>query len=133
MHLDYSVYNNVIESFTPDTNTTVSESGHDTPSYKLIKQHYFKEISKNCYSKSVKMKIQYEMEACDCEPESSCATSCINRSISYECMPKNCPGGDMCKNIQIQNHIALPLETFLTEVKGIGVKTNGTVNLVLRK
>ncbi|KAJ1510197.1 histone methyltransferase set2 [Coelomomyces lativittatus] len=50
-------------------------------------------------------------------------SGCINRQLFIECQPDQCPCGDYCQNRRFQLHDYAPVEVFLTEHKGFGLRT----------
>lgn len=88
----------------------------------------YQEIKNNVCSSSIQRKLNVnEMDVCNCEPQSMCISSCLNRSMSYECDPDKCLCKNMCTNVQIQKLASLQLERFTTEGKGVGVRTKDLV------
>lgn len=84
----------------------------------------FKEIRTNIYSDSVKPIQSPDSPHCSCKPEYECGKNCFNRLVYTECNPETCPCGDKCQNTKIQNQIVIPVERFITQNKGWGVRTN---------
>lgn len=84
----------------------------------------FKKIRTNIYSDSVKPIQSPDLPQCSCKPEYECGDNCLNRLVYTECSPETCPCGDKCRNTKIQKHIVAPVERFMTQNKGWGVKTN---------
>lgn len=107
--------------------STDNECNNVPKPYKKFKENFHakKIIQSNKYIPKIKKKMHIEMPKCSCLPDSGCADYCINRSMLYECDPKNCPctGTSICSNTKIQNHKILPVEVFSTTNKGFGVKT----------
>jgi len=88
----------------------------------------FKKIQCNSYSSNIAKKIKIEMSTCNCVPESKCMDQCINRAMLYECDFKSCPCGNKCTNREIQNGKTVPVEVFLTKLKGWGLKSTSKIN-----
>lgn len=91
----------------------------------ILKTHIekFKKIRMNVYSDSVKPIRSHDLPQCNCEPDYECRDNCDNRILYIECDPKSCPSGNSCQNIKIQKQIVVPVERFMTENRGWGVKT----------
>lgn len=84
----------------------------------------FKEIRKNIYSDCVKSIQSPDLPQCSCKPEYECSENCLNRLVYTECNPKTCQCGDKCQNTKIQKQMVAPVERFMTQNKGWGVRTN---------
>lgn len=87
----------------------------------------FKMIQINIYSKTVKPIKSLDLPQCVCEPESGCGASCLNRMVYFECNPETCRCGNKCKNTKIQKNITAPVQRFLTEDKGFGIRSNQAI------
>lgn len=93
----------------------------------IVHSWNFKKIRTNVYSDSVKPIQSPDLPQCCCKPEYECGDNCLNRLVYTECSPETCPCGDKCRNTKIQKHIVAPVERFMTQNKGWGVKTNQVI------
>lgn len=84
----------------------------------------YKRIRTNIYADHVKPIQSLDFPECDCEPQYGCGDACINRLMYSECNPKTCPCGAKCQNTKIQKRVVAPVQCFITQNKGWGVKTN---------
>lgn len=70
--------------------------------------------------------------ACDCSAHDAhpCGpdSSCINRMLMFECDADVCPAGDQCENRRFQRRSYPPLEPFLTEHRGWGLRSTANIN-----
>ncbi|XP_034944543.1 histone-lysine N-methyltransferase ash1 [Chelonus insularis] len=99
------------------------------PGRDLVPSWNYRKIRSNVYY-DVKPTTLYEAQACECKPESGCGDDCINRMVFSECSPQMCPCGEKCENQKIQKHEWIPnLQRFMTENKGWGVRTKGSIKM----
>lgn len=82
----------------------------------------FSNIHTNYYSDSVKLIQSLDCTLCNCKPLDKCGDSCWNRCVYTECDPRTCPCGEQCENTVIQKHIVSPVESFMTQKKGMGLR-----------
>ncbi|WBW72838.1 histone lysine H3-K36 methyltransferase Set2 [Schizosaccharomyces osmophilus] len=90
----------------------------------------FEEIEKCVYSGHLGEPPQNEAMTCDCRPQwmdgvnIACGpdSNCINRMTSIECTDDNCFCGPQCRNQRFQRREFAPVDAFLTEKKGFGLR-----------
>ncbi|EPY53148.1 histone lysine methyltransferase Set2 [Schizosaccharomyces cryophilus OY26] len=90
----------------------------------------FEEIPKCIYSGHLGEPPQNEAMTCDCRPQwvdgvnIACGpdSNCINRMTSIECTDDNCFCGPHCRNQRFQRREFAPVDAFLTEKKGFGLR-----------
>lgn len=87
----------------------------------------FREIRTNVYSDSAKPIQCSDIPKCSCTPKSRCGDDCLNRLTCIECDPKTCPCGDECQNTCIQKRIVVPVERFMTQNKGWGIRSKQAI------
>lgn len=88
---------------------------------------YYEKIDKNQFSSKAQQVLRMEMLQCTCLPQSGCPDNCLNRHVFFECDETTCPCGTNCTNNAVQNGGIIPIELFLTEDKGWGVKATSTI------
>ncbi|EPX75329.1 histone lysine methyltransferase Set2 [Schizosaccharomyces octosporus yFS286] len=90
----------------------------------------FEEIKKCIYMGHLGEPPQNEAMTCDCKPQwkdgvnIACGpdSNCINRMTSIECTDDNCFCGPQCRNQRFQRREFAPVDAFLTEKKGFGLR-----------
>jgi hypothetical protein len=95
-----------------------------------VKPMAFKKISSNkahpsyVEDKAWIKREREELPECMCEPGDFCGEDCLNRGMMIECDPKTCPCGKECKNRRIQKRQYPKIQSYKTDDKGFGMRTN---------
>lgn len=80
-------------------------------------------ISEDQYNQYAKRKLKTrDVGACTCLP-GACDGGCICADTFFECDPKICFCRGNCKNSKIRANMNIPVEQFLTNKKGWGIRT----------